>query len=139
MSLAEKVFDKMYRKDGFSQWLGIEKILTEEGHCILKMEVRDEMLNGFDVAHGGIVYSFCDSAFAFSCNSYNNISVSIETSVSHTKAISKGDVLTAESKLITQTKKIGTYQVIAKNQHDEIVAVFKGICYRTGKAMIEDL
>ena len=87
MKISQQVFEKMYRKDGFSQWLGIEAVEVNDGQCILKMTVRAEMLNGFDVAHGGIVYSLCDSAFAFACNSYNDLSVSVETSVTLCKAI----------------------------------------------------
>ncbi|NOT38475.1 MAG: hotdog fold thioesterase [Saprospiraceae bacterium] len=136
--IPEAVFNRMYKQDGFSQWLGIEKILTEEGHCILQMKVRKEMLNGFDVAHGGIAYSLADSAFAFSCNSYNRISLSVETSITHNKAIYENDILIAESKLITHSNKIGTYQVIITNQKKEIVAVFKGVCYRTEKNLIEE-
>ncbi|HMW37760.1 MAG: hotdog fold thioesterase [Saprospiraceae bacterium] len=135
-NIPEAVFQKMYREDGFSQWLGIENLVTETGYCKLKMQVRPEMLNGFGVAHGGIVYSLADSAFAFCCNSYNRISLSIETSITHTKAIHKNDVLYAEAKLITQSNKIGTYEVIVQNQDGEIVGVFKGICYRTEKNLI---
>lgn len=136
MDTAQLVFEKMYRKDGFSQWLGIEAILIEDVHCILKMTVRSEMLNGFDVSHGGIVFSFCDSAFAFACNSRNNLSVSIETSINHSKAIKQGDVLTAEAILLTESRKIGTYQVIARNQHNDIVAVFKGICFKKDQTLV---
>ncbi|MBL7822256.1 MAG: hotdog fold thioesterase [Saprospiraceae bacterium] len=137
-NIPEKVLNRMFNQDGFSQWLGIEKLLVNEGHCILKMKIRKEMLNGFKVAHGGISYSLADSAFAFSCNSYNKISLSIETSISHSKPIVEGDELIAESKMITQSNKIGNYQVIIKNQKDEIVAVFNGICYRTEKQVIEE-
>jgi len=137
-NIPEKVLNRMFSQDGFSQWLGIEKVLVNEGHCILKMKIRKEMLNGFKVAHGGISYSLADSAFAFSCNSYNKISLSIETSISHSKPIVEGDELTAESKMITQSNKIGNYQVIIKNQKDEIVAVFNGICYRTEKQVVEE-
>jgi len=135
--IPEQVLDRMFRKDGFSQWLGIEKLEISEGHCVLKMTVRPEMLNGFDVAHGGITYSLADSAFAFACNSYNKLSVSIETSISHNKSVKAGDVLIAFADVITQSNKIGTYQVIIKNQSDEIVAVFKGSCYRTDKIVVE--
>ncbi|MBK6573232.1 MAG: hotdog fold thioesterase [Saprospiraceae bacterium] len=135
--IPEKVLERMFNEDGFSQWLGIEKVLIMEGHCILRMKVRKEMLNGFMVAHGGISYSLADSAFAFSCNSYNKLSLSIETSISHSKPIVEDDVLTAESKMITQSNKIGNYQVLIKNQNNEIVAVFNGICYRTEKQVVE--
>ncbi|MEP7197715.1 MAG: hotdog fold thioesterase [Saprospiraceae bacterium] len=134
----EAVFKKMFSQDGFSQWLGIEAITTELGHCILKMVVRKEMMNGLSVAHGGIVYSLADSAFAFACNSYNRISLSIETSITHNKAIQLNDTLIAECKLITQSNRIGTFQVIVTNQNNEIVGVFKGICYRTDKNHFEE-
>lgn len=135
--LSAQVLDRMYRQDGFSQWMGMEVVSISEGHCILKMTVRKEMLNGFDVAHGGITYSLADSAFAFACNSYNHLSLSVETSISHTKAVKEGDVLVATADLVTQTKKIGNFQVLVHNQHREIVAVFKGICYRTDKKVVE--
>lgn len=123
----------MYAADAFSRWLGIELLSIAEGFCRLRMTVRPEMLNGFGVAHGGITYSLSDSAFAFACNSQGRLSVSIETSVTHTQAVKAGDILTAEAKLVTQSNKIGTYQATVTNQHDQIVAVFKGVCYRTAK------
>jgi acyl-CoA thioesterase len=135
--LSAQVLDRMFRQDGFSQWMGMEILEISEGHCVLRMTVRKEMLNGFDVAHGGITYSLADSAFAFACNSYNHLSLSVETSISHSRAVREGDILTAKADLITQTKKIGNFQVIVLNQHHEIVAVFKGICYRTDKKVVE--
>ena len=93
---------------------------------------------GFVHGAGGISYSLADSAFAFSCNSYNKLSLSIETSISHSKPIVEDDVLTAESKMITQSNKIGNYQVLIKNQNNEIVAVFNGICYRTEKSVCRE-
>ena len=67
-ALAQKVVDTMFANDYFSQWLGIERVKVEPGHCILKMQIRKEMLNGFSIAHGGIAYSFADSALAFASN-----------------------------------------------------------------------
>lgn len=127
---AKKIVDKMYNNDDFSQWLGIEKILIEEGHSILKMTVRQEMTNGFDIAHGGISYSLADSAFAFASNSEGRHAVSIETSISHTNAINVGDNLRAEAKRIQLSHKLGIYVVEVKNQNDVIVAHFKGTVYR---------
>ena len=68
--LAERVVDKMFDHDAFSQWLQIERVLIEAGKCVLKMKVRKEMLNGFGIAHGGITYSLADSALAFASNSH---------------------------------------------------------------------
>jgi acyl-CoA thioesterase len=131
--LTEKVVSKMFDSDWFSQWLGIERVNISKGSCVLKMTVRKEMLNGFGIAHGGITYSLADSALAFASNSHGRMAVSVETSISHTAQLKEGDVITATAEEINLTNKIGVYQVRVKNQKDEIVALFKGTVYRTGK------
>ena len=123
----------MFNNDSFSQWLGIERIQDGAGLSVLRMTVRKEMLNGFAVAHGGITYSLADSALAFAANGHGIQSMSIETSISHTKKVIEGDVLTAKAKEISLTTRIGIYQIDIINQNNEIVAVFKGTVYRTGK------
>ena len=132
-SLASKVFAKMYNHDGFSQWLGIELVNVSEGICSLQMTIRKDMLNGFQIAHGGITYSLADSALAFASNSHGRMSVSIETSISHTKSVKEGDVITAVAEQLSLTDKIGVYSVTIKNQLGETVALFKGTVYRTPK------
>ena len=133
MDLAKKVVDKMISGDAFSQWLGIEVLEITEGFCKLKMTVRDEMTNGFNIAHGGIAYSLADSCLAFAANSDGIQSVSIETSISHTKKVKSGDVLTATSKEINKSSKTALYYITITNQDSEEIAHFKGTVYRTGK------
>ena len=132
-SLPTRVVDKMYNNDPFSKWLGIERIEDGAGQSVLQLTVRKDMLNGFEIAHGGIAYSLADSALAFASNSHGVKSVSIETSVSHTKPVKEGDVLTATATEKNLTSKIGVYEVVVTNQMDETVALFKGTVYRTGK------
>lgn len=132
-TVAKKVVDKMFDADWFSQWLGIEKVLVESGKCVLRMSVKKEMLNGFGIAHGGITYSLADSALAFASNSHGRMAVSIETSISHTKSLKEGDVITATAEELSLTDKIGVYQVNIINQNQETVALFKGTVYRTPK------
>ena len=67
--------ESMLAKDAFSRWLGIDVISLYAGHCVLRMTVRDEMVNGFGVAHGGIAFSLADSAMAFACNHGENVTV----------------------------------------------------------------
>lgn len=129
--IAEKVVAAMYDNDAFSQWLGIERVLVQQGHCIIRMTVRKEMLNGFGIAHGGITYSLADSAFAFACNSHGRKSVSVETSISHTQSLKEGDVIIAEARELHVSNKIGIYQIEVINEDGKIVALFKGTCYRT--------
>lgn len=132
-TLAEKVVDKMYDQDFFSQWLGIERIKIEQGHCLLRMKIRKEMLNGFGIAHGGIAFSFADSALAFASNAYGRLSVALECSISFPIAVKEGDVLTCEAKELSLTNKTATYLMEVKNQRNENVAFFKGTVYRTSK------
>ena len=133
---AKKIVDKMLAEDKFSEWLGIQVVSVEQGHCILKMKVREEMVNGFGIAHGGIAFSFADSAFAFACNSNGKITVALDVSISFPKPIKNGDVLIAEAKEINKTNRTGLYLIEVKNQHDDLVALFKGTCFRTEKNLL---
>jgi len=133
MNQSEKIVDTMYQNDAFSQWLGIEVVEVKDGYCELKMTVRKEMLNGFQIAHGGIAYSLADSALAFASNSHGRKSLSVETSISHTVSVKKGDVLTANSKELSLSDKTGVYLITITNQKNEDVAYFKGTVYRTSK------
>ncbi|GAB5538066.1 MAG: hydroxyphenylacetyl-CoA thioesterase PaaI [Salibacteraceae bacterium] len=130
---AKKVVDKMFNNDPFSQWLGIQRIEDGAGKSVLQMTIRKEMLNGFDIAHGGITYSLADSALAFASNGHGRMAVSVETSISHTESLKEGDVITAKTEEMSLTNKIGVYQITIVNQNKKIVALFKGTVYRTRK------
>jgi acyl-CoA thioesterase len=131
--IPKKVVDKMFNNDPFSQWLGIERLEDGAGISHLRMTVRDEMLNGFSIAHGGITYSLADSALAFASNSHGIHSVSIETSIAHTKPVKSGDVIETQVEEISLSRRLGIYQIKIINQNGELVALFKGTVYRTGK------
>ena len=133
MHSAKEVVNHMMANDAFSQWLGIEVIENSPGHSKLQMVVRKEMTNGFAIAHGGIAYSFADSALAFAGNGRGTHAVSIETSIAHTKPAHADDTLTAEAIEKSHTKRFGIYEVTIKNQREELIALFKGTLYRTGK------
>lgn len=123
----------MMENDAFSQWLGIQVLNVGEGTSILEFVVRPEMLNGFYILHGGISYSVADSALAFAANSHGIQSVSIETSISHTKPAKTGEKITAKAKELNRTSKIAIYSVELTNEKEETIALFKGTVYRTGK------
>tara|TARA_B100001765_G_C19309533_1_gene252464 strand:+ start:66 stop:488 length:423 start_codon:yes stop_codon:yes gene_type:complete len=133
MSNSQKIVNKMFDKDAFSQWLGIEIIEVKDGYCELKMTVRKEMLNGFQITHGGIAYSLADSALAFASNSHGRKSLSVETSISHTVSVKKDDVLIAMTEELSLSDNIGVYLISITNQKKQEVAHFKGTVYRTSK------
>jgi acyl-CoA thioesterase len=116
--------------------LGIEVFTVSEGYSKIKMLVRGEMINGFGIVHGGITFSLADSAFAFACNNRNNISVALDVTISFTKSVNVGDVLTAEAKEIHNGRSTGVYLITINNQKNDQVAFFKGTCFRTGKPLI---
>jgi acyl-CoA thioesterase len=134
--LAKKVVDHMMLKDKFSQWLGINVIAVKEGYSRLEMTVREEMVNGFHIAHGGICFSLADSALAFACNNRNNLSVALDVTITFTKAVNVGDTLTAEAREVHNGKSTGVYLVNIYNQMEQQVALFKGTCFRTNKPLV---
>ncbi|MGQ0643657.1 MAG: hydroxyphenylacetyl-CoA thioesterase PaaI [Gemmatimonadaceae bacterium] len=131
--LAERVQQAMLARDAFSQWLGIEVLDIGPGTCTARMTVRGEMLNGFGVAHGGIVFSVADSAFAFACNTHGRVTVSIENSITYPVAIRQGDILTAVAREEAGSERLGYYRVDVTRQSDELVGLFRGTAYRTLK------
>ena len=133
MEIARKIVNTMINNDAFSKWLGIKVIKVSEGFCKVEMIVREEMTNGFNITHGGISYSLADSALAFAANSDGVQSLSIETTISHTKKVMSGDRLTAETKEISKNEKNAVYNISITNQEDVEVAHFKGTVYRTKK------
>ena len=138
MSNPRKIINKMFDQDVFSQWLGIKIVEVSEGNCQLQMPVRSEMLNGFQIAHGGIAYSLADSALAFASNSHGRKSLSMETSISHTVSVKEGDVLTATNEELSLSDKMGVYLITITNQDNQEVAYFKGTVYRTSKEWFPD-
>ena len=135
--LSQHVVNHMMETDLFSKWLGIELIAIKEGYSKIKMTVRTEMMNGLGIVHGGIAFSLADSAFAFACNSRNNLSVALDTSINFLKPVHPDDKLTAEAKEIHNGKSTGLYQITIMNQHDHVVALFKGTCFRTNKKLVQ--
>ncbi len=137
--LAKRVVDAMLEKDALSRWLGLEVTELLPGGCICRMTVRPEMVNGFGVAHGGIVFSFADSAFAFACNQQGQVTVAVDNTITYPAAIHPGDVLTAVAREEAVSRRLGYYRVDVTNQHGATVALFRGTAYRTARPHFPDM
>ena len=124
--------EKMLSQDPFSTWLGIEILECEIGRCKVAMTVRKEMLNSMNKAHGGISYSLADTAFGFAANTHGKYAVSIESSINHIEVLNEGDYLVAESVIEKVNSKLG-FNIIEVKRGKELVALFKGVVYRTNK------
>jgi acyl-CoA thioesterase len=132
-ALAERVVAGMMAKDAFSQWLGIEIVIVAPDASTIRMTVRDEMVNGFGVGHGGIAYSLADSALAFAANTHGKVTVAIDNGITYPAAVNVADTLTATAVLESSTKKLAFFRVTVTNQKGVLVAGFKGTVYKTEK------
>ncbi len=138
--VAEATRDAMWQGDRASRLLGMQVLAVGPGSATLAMVVRDDMLNGHDICHGGLVTTLADSAFAYACNSYNEITVAAGFDVNLMASAQHGDVLTASAKEIARSGRTGVYDVTVVNQRAEPVAAFRGRSYTMkGKPMIEGL
>ncbi len=133
MKTPQQIFELMYNNDPFSKLLGMKLIEINEGFCKLEMTVTAQMLNGFSIAHGGITYALADSALAFASNARGIQSVSIETSINHLNKVALNDTLTAITEEKNLTARTALYFINITNQNQTVVAIFKGLVYRTGK------
>lgn len=127
----------MLGQDYFSQWLGIIVDEYKVGYCKLHFTIREEMLNGFGIVHGGILFSAGDSAFAFACNSHGRLSVALDVTISFIKAAAVGEVITVIAQEVHAGNKTGFYDITITNGNKETIAIFKGTSYRTSKNVVD--
>ena len=133
MKSPAEIVQLMLEKDSFSNWMGIELLLIEENFCRLGCTIKSDMLNGFEIAHGGITYSLADSCLAFAANSCGYQCVSIETSISHLKKVQLGDYLITEAHKLKEEGKTKTFEVTVHNQDALLVARFTGLVHVSTK------
>lgn len=131
-----KIVSHLLRNDPFSQWMGIKILEAKEGFCKIQCPVKKEMLNGFAVTHGGIVFALADTALAFASATYGRVSLAIDNSISFTKKSEPGDLLTATAESIQLSNKIGHFDICVHNSNNELVASMKGTVYRTHEEIL---
>ena len=127
-----EIVNRMFDNDAFSQWLGISVDEVSVGKSVLSMIIREEMTNGFGIAHGSITYALADSALAFASNSHGRQSVSIDTAINHIESLKAGDRIVAVARENALKNKFGFYTVEIRKE-DKVVALFKGTVYRSDK------
>ena len=138
--IAEATRDAMWSNDRASQALGMQVQAVGPGTATVSMAVREDMLNGHDLCHGGLVATLADSAFAFACNAYNEVTVASGFDINLFAASRLGDVLTASAREVTKAGRTGVYDIEVTNQRGERVAVFRGRSYTMkGKPLVPGL
>ena len=125
-ALAEQVRDAMWAGDHATKMLGMQITSVGPGRATLQMAVRQDMLNGHAICHGGLITTLADSSFAFACNSYNELTVASGFTVDLLAPGRLGDVLTATCTEVNKAGRTGLYAVTVTNQRGERLAVFRG-------------
>lgn len=128
--------DIMYSNDRASRQLGIEIEIPAAGAAIATMHVRKDMVNGFDICHGGLVFTLADTAFAFACNAYDELTVAGSGNIEFLRPAVRGDKLCAVASEQHRGRTVGIYKVEVKNQHDKLVALFQGRSVARGEAIL---
>jgi acyl-CoA thioesterase len=116
----------MYAADRASRGLGMEIVSVGAGSATLTMTVRDDMLNGHDICHGGFITLLADSAFAFACNARNVVTVAAGLTVDFLAPAHRGDVLTATATESSRSGRTGVYDMVVINQHGARIALVRG-------------
>jgi acyl-CoA thioesterase len=130
-ALSERVGAGMFAEDAASRGLGMRIEAMGPGYARLSMPVRAEMLNGFKICHGGFITTLADSAFAFACNSSNELTLAAGIVVDFVAPAEEGDLLSAEAREVVLTGRTGIYDVTVTNQKGQIVALLRGRAHRT--------
>jgi acyl-CoA thioesterase len=138
--IADATRDAMWANDRASKALGMRVEAIGPGTATLTMTVREDMLNGHDLCHGGLIATLADSAFAFACNAYNEVTVASGFDVNIVAGAKRGDVLTARAQEVSRAGRTGVYDIGVVNQRGEAVAAFRGRSYAVkGKAVVDGL
>jgi acyl-CoA thioesterase len=127
---AREVVQALFLADLASQALGIEIIDVAPGRVQIAMTVRPDMVNGYGMCHGGIVFAFADSAFAFACNSHGDPMVAAGASIEFLAPTPRGERVTAAAAEISRSARHGIYDVAVSNSTGQVLAQFRGRCSR---------
>ena len=139
LAIAKRCGNTMYESDPALRILDISVKVTGVGEAEARLEVRPEMLNGFDVCHGGYLFTLADTAFAYACNTHNKVTVAAGASIEFLQAANVGDQLVATATERRRGKTTGVYDVVVCNQKGEEVAVFRGRSHSTRHVHLPDL
>jgi acyl-CoA thioesterase len=134
--IAKRCAEVMYARDAASRALGIGVEIQAAGSAVAQMTVRDDMVNGFDVCHGGLLFTLADTAFAFACNAYDNLTFAAAANIEFIRPALLGDELRAIAREDYRGTKRGIYTVEIRNQRDEVVALFRGRSASRGERLL---
>ncbi|MFW6090304.1 MAG: hydroxyphenylacetyl-CoA thioesterase PaaI [Actinomycetota bacterium] len=117
----------MWASDDASRAMGMELLDVAPGRARMRMTVRDDMVQGHGTCHGGVLFSLCDSAFAFACNSHGEVTVAASAEITFIRPAHRGDVLIAEAVEQVRYGRNGVTTVnLIREVDGTLVALFTG-------------
>jgi len=126
----------MYAEDAASQCLGVQISDVAPGRATATMTVTDDMVNGHGICHGGYVFTLADTAFAFACNTYDDVTVAAGADISFLEPVHRGDELTATAVELSRRGRSGLYDVTVRTGAGTVVAEFRGRSRSLGRPML---
>ena len=127
----------MWAEDAASQALGMEIAAVGPGTATVSMTVRDDMVNGHAIGHGGFTFTLADSAFAFACNSYNRRTVAQSCTITYLAPTRLGQLLVAEATERSRVGRSGIYDITVRCG-DQVVAEFRGTSREIGDTFFDE-
>ncbi len=135
-ALAWRVARAVFDRDRASRGMGMELLDVRAGYAKVAMMVRDDMVSGLNLAHGGAIFTLADSAFAFACNSRNELNVALQCSISFHSGAQPGERLIAVCEERSRTSRTGVFDVEVSAEDGRLVALFRGVPYRLNRSTI---
>lgn len=136
-NLARRIAETLLQREGTGPAWGIAIDDAREGYARIRMKLRDDMLNGHRIGHGGMIFALADTAFAYACNSRNENTVAQNASISFLAPAQLGDVLIAEAREASRSGRSGVYQVSVRTADGRVIAEFTGLSRTIGGAVID--
>lgn len=116
----------MLQRDRASAALGMVIERDAPGEAVVSMVVRDDMLNGFAITHGGFVFALADTAFAIACNEDDVVTVAAGADITFLKATRGAQTLRAHARRRIRSGRTGLYDVTVTDDTGDVVAEFRG-------------
>lgn len=135
--IAQQCRDTMWNNDFASQDMGMTVAVNGQGASECSFTVRKNMVNGYDICHGGYLFALADSAFAFACNTYDQVTVAASATIEFVRPAKLGDELTASASEAHRGGRIGVYDIEIRNQEQDLVAIFRGRSYATRQPILK--
>lgn len=136
-ALAKRVAEAMLAREGTGPAWSIDIEEAREGYARISMAVRADMLNGHRIAHGGMIFALADTAFAYACNSRNEVTVAQQASIAFLAQAREGDRLIAEARETSRAGRAGVYQVSVRAADNRVIAEFTGLSRTLGGVVID--